>query len=141
MVLTVSFVLSPVTGLFATVAPKKLARSLLLKNLTPASGRQDHTTSPSASQRARQSRRLRPPHPRPTFVTIAKRPSVLGRDASDKEVIWVEREWKYFCKGDWTPDSQKARRAKSAPEMGALHLFVIPGCAKREPGIHNHDGD
>src|SRR5216684_5683768 len=37
--------LSPVTGLFATVAPEK---RLLLTNLTPASGRQDHTTSPSA---------------------------------------------------------------------------------------------
>ena len=31
-------------GFLATVIP----RSLLLKNLTPASGRQDHTTSPSA---------------------------------------------------------------------------------------------
>src|ERR1700682_3873237 len=38
--------LSPVTGCFATVAPEK---RLLLTNLTPASGRQDHTTSPSAS--------------------------------------------------------------------------------------------
>src|SRR5260370_28833827 len=34
-------------------------------NLTPASGRQDHTTSPSASRRSRQQRRLRPPHPVP----------------------------------------------------------------------------
>jgi hypothetical protein len=33
--------------------------------LTPASGRQDHTTSPSASKRFRQRRRLRPPHPVP----------------------------------------------------------------------------
>jgi len=51
--------------LFATVAPKKLARSLLLKNLTPASGRQDHTTSPSARWRSRQQRRPRPSHPLP----------------------------------------------------------------------------
>jgi hypothetical protein len=49
-------------------------------NLTPASGRQDHTTSPSASWHARQSRHPRPSHPDPTFVTIAKRPFVLGRD-------------------------------------------------------------
>jgi hypothetical protein len=34
-----------VTGFLATVAPEK---RLLLTNLTPASGRQDHTTSPSA---------------------------------------------------------------------------------------------
>jgi len=45
MVLTVSFVLSPVTGLFATVAGGMTSASL-----TPASGRQDHTTSPSASR-------------------------------------------------------------------------------------------
>jgi hypothetical protein len=36
-----------------------------LANLTPASGRQNHTASPSAKQRARQSHRLRPPHPAP----------------------------------------------------------------------------
>jgi hypothetical protein len=50
-------------------------------NLTPASRRQDHTTSPSASQAhlvtsAARVHRI----PCPTFVTIAKRPSVSGRD-------------------------------------------------------------
>jgi len=49
MVLTVSFVLSPVTGFIATVAVLKLQR-----DLTPASGRQDHTTSPYASRAVRQ---------------------------------------------------------------------------------------
>ncbi len=55
MVLTVSFVLSPVIGLvchrrlriggeFGPVGP-----ALVSANLTPASGRQDHTTSPSAT--------------------------------------------------------------------------------------------
>jgi hypothetical protein len=34
-------------------------------NLTPASGRQDHTTSPSACARPRQKRRPRPSHPAP----------------------------------------------------------------------------
>jgi hypothetical protein len=34
-------------------------------NLTPASRRQDHTTSPSASTRPRQKRHPRPPHPAP----------------------------------------------------------------------------
>jgi len=71
MVLTVSFVLSPVTGFL----PPSPLRSLLLKNLTPASGRQDHTTSPSA---------LAPfvkgafasTASRPASVTIASRPSV-----------------------------------------------------------------
>ena len=44
MVLTVSFALSPVTGFLATVAS-----GIASANSTPASGRQDHTTSPSAS--------------------------------------------------------------------------------------------
>jgi hypothetical protein len=34
--------------------PPSSLRSLLLKNLMPASGHQDHTTSPSASPRSRQ---------------------------------------------------------------------------------------
>jgi hypothetical protein len=46
------------------------------RNLTPASGRQDHTTSPSAS-RALVFRALpRPPHPTARFVTIASAPLV-----------------------------------------------------------------
>jgi hypothetical protein len=45
--------LSSVTGFLATVAPEK---RLLLTNLTPASGRQNHTTSPSASRTVRQKR-------------------------------------------------------------------------------------
>jgi len=58
MVLTVSFALSPVTGLIATVASRVASA-----DLTPASGRQDHTTSPSASSAVRLKRRQRPPHP------------------------------------------------------------------------------
>src|SRR3954454_17662840 len=44
MVLTACFVLSPVTGLFC----HRRLRKLSFANFTPASGRQDHTTSPSA---------------------------------------------------------------------------------------------
>src|SRR5258708_8177519 len=58
------------------VLPPSSLRSLLLKNLTSASGCQDHTTLPSASPRSRLWRRLRPPHPALTSVTIAKRPSL-----------------------------------------------------------------
>jgi hypothetical protein len=42
---TAYFVLSPVTGFLATVIPEKLGFS---RNLAPAPGRQDHTTSPYA---------------------------------------------------------------------------------------------
>ena len=60
MVLTVSFVLSPVTGLFCH---RRLR--ITSATLTPASGRQDHTTSPSASCAVRLARAPRPPHPAP----------------------------------------------------------------------------
>src|ERR1700760_4741405 len=46
---TAYFVLSPVIGFL----PPSSLRSLLLKNLTPAPRRQDHTTSPSASRAVR----------------------------------------------------------------------------------------
>ena len=60
--------------------PPSPARSLLPRNLTPASGRQDHTTSPSACRLARQARRPRPPHPAPRFVTLRNAPlSGAGR--------------------------------------------------------------
>jgi hypothetical protein len=45
--------------------PPSLLRSLLLRSLMPASGHQDHTTSPSASSAIRQRRHPRPPHPVP----------------------------------------------------------------------------
>ncbi|THD53751.1 MAG: hypothetical protein E8A46_10225 [Bradyrhizobium sp.] len=74
MVLTVSFALSPVTGL---VCHRRL-RKLVFAHLMPASGHQDHTTSPSASAPLvlRRCRVHRIPHP--TFVTTAKRPSDRG---------------------------------------------------------------
>jgi hypothetical protein len=73
MVLTGSFVLSPVIGLFVTV-PGAM-RSIVTK-FTSASRRQDHTTSPSATGAfvGAAIRVHRFPHS--TFVTIAKRPSI-----------------------------------------------------------------
>jgi hypothetical protein len=61
--------------------PPSSLRSLLLKNLTPASGCQGHTTSPSASGALVCSAISVHRIPRSTSVTIAKRPSV-GRDDS-----------------------------------------------------------
>jgi hypothetical protein len=59
MVLTVSFALSSVTGLVCHRRQQKISSA----NLTPASGRQDHTTSPSAARALRHKRDKRPPHP------------------------------------------------------------------------------
>jgi hypothetical protein len=136
MVLTVSFVLSPVIGLLSpSLADQGFVRTRsgrqISANLTPAPGRQDHTTSPSAkaslvcalfdrsraetrpaiSTCAQRCRVHRIPHP--TSVTIAKRPSVWGGMAMDIEVIWVRREGKYFCKWDWTGQITLIRFNKS----------------------------
>src|ERR1700679_2146196 len=87
----------------------------IIANLTPASGRQDHTTSPSASWHARQSSQPRPSHPCPTFVTIAKRPFVWAGMARDQQVICLKRQWKYFCKGDWTTQISLNRKENFSP--------------------------
>ena len=57
---TVYSALSPVTGLSCHRRPRKV---LLLANLTPASGRQDHTASPSAPPALVVRKAARPPHP------------------------------------------------------------------------------
>src|SRR6202023_3020723 len=88
--------------------------ALRLANLTPASGRQDHTTSPSASRRPRLWRRPRPPHPAPTFVTMANAP-LWDRTARNIEVIWVSGKQKYFCKRDWTGQQIRLIRSNKLP--------------------------
>jgi|SRR5579872_3185617 len=94
MVLTVSFALSLVTGLFC-----HHRRRIISVDLTPASGRQDHTTSPSAfaSLVLRRQSVHRIPHP--TFVTIRETPLFEGRgtgrackdDLPDdaREIFWT----------------------------------------------------
>jgi hypothetical protein len=97
-------------------------------NLTPASGRQDHTTSPYAASISRpravnRSQAFRQPTLRsrraqnaaastashPASVTIMIRPSGGVGWREFVEMICPTGEAKYFCKGDWTgksPDGQ-----------------------------------
>jgi hypothetical protein len=63
--------------LFATVIG--VMRSIIA-NLTPASGRQDHTTSPSARSRSRLWRNPRPSHPLPYVRDDRETPHCVGRD-------------------------------------------------------------
>jgi hypothetical protein len=73
----------------------------IVANLTPASGRQDHTTSPSARSAfvfcAARVHRI----PHPTFVTIAKRPSDRGGIIGISHHGGLEKA-EYFCQHDWT---------------------------------------
>jgi hypothetical protein len=73
----------------------------IITNLTPASGHQDHTTSPSALALFVKSASTSTAS-RPAFVTIASRPSFWDGTARNKPVIWVGRKQKYFRRHDWT---------------------------------------
>jgi hypothetical protein len=55
----------------AFLPPSSARCASIVANLTPASGRQDHTTSPSARSGVVSRRHPRPPHPTATFVTCA----------------------------------------------------------------------
>ena len=77
--------------------PPSLLRSLLPRNLMPASGHQDHTPSPSASVPFVKGTSASTAS-RPAFVTIAKRPSEWDGTAADIDLIWVFGKSEYFCK-------------------------------------------
>jgi hypothetical protein len=93
--------------------------------------------------------------PRPTFVTIAKRPSVQGRGtAGFMDLIWVKREGKYFCSNGWTGSISLIgfekfvvwRKVLNASQLGDSLSAVIPGwCVSTRPGISRDashlDGD
>src|SRR6266478_1542383 len=138
MVLTAYVGLSPVTGLFCHRRLADIVLSLpgwadrTPQNLTPASGRQDHTILPSAATSlvsvlliahrsldppcdpiARKTL-PRPPHPSPTSVTIAIRPSGGVGWREFVEMICPTGEAKYFCKEDST---QKCPTGKSDREI------------------------
>jgi len=98
-------------GSFATVVSRKPPQ-----NLTPASGRQDHTTSPSASasfvELAVASLMLpRPSHPVPNVRDDRETPLCVGRDGALIILIWVSGEAQYFCKRGWTAQNRFARQA------------------------------
>src|SRR5450631_3559573 len=152
MVLTVSFVLSPVTGSFATVV-----RGLTLglkpgradptsANLTPASGRQDHTTSPYAAtsfvsapfdrsqilSQTRPASRFTPDAAastasHPASVTIAIRPCSGTGWRELVEMICPTGEAKYFCKWDWTGKLQRRPTGKSLEPAGSN--TISPSCS------------
>ena len=66
--------------------PPSLRRNRSPRNLTPASGRQDHTALPSALGIARLAKAKASTASRPTFVTMANAP-LLGETAKVLEVI------------------------------------------------------
>jgi hypothetical protein len=81
--------------------PPSSLRNLFLKNLTPASGRQDHTASPSARVAlvSRNSRVHRIP---PRVRDDREPPLSSGETREVKSVICPTAKAKYFCAEVWT---------------------------------------
>jgi hypothetical protein len=82
------------TGFLATVARRPSPA-----NLIPASGDQDHTTSPSASRITRQLMPTRPPHPAPDTRDDREAPLLWARDAQTEPYISEKRKCNIFAPG------------------------------------------
>src|SRR5205814_8536839 len=97
MVLTVSFVISPVIGLFCH--RRQQVTTCQLDASVEASGPHDFAVRVSTFRQACFSvHRI----PYPTSVTIAKRPFEWDGMAGVLDLIWANREAEYFCKRGWT---------------------------------------
>jgi hypothetical protein len=109
------------SGLFVTVAS-----GMSSADLTPASRRQDHTTSPSASAPfVKGAIRVHRIPPR----VCDDRETPLSRDgtADDIDLIWVSGEGKYFFKRDWTANSLICPSGKSASRPDEPRPSEAPG--------------
>src|SRR4051812_23519248 len=104
MVLTVSFVLFPVTGL---VCHRRLAFTAKLDASVGASEPHDFAVRLTCCSSAAP---LASTASRSAFVTCA-RPSV-GQDGAVIILIWVKLERKCFCKRDWTEQIMLIRMKK-----------------------------
>jgi hypothetical protein len=99
--------------------PPSFLRSLLLKNLAPASGHQDHTAPPSASRVARLAPLPASTASRPAFVTT-RTPLLPRRDARKMLLIWGIEQYRppaaQWHDGQFAHDAyaRSARRAVSA---------------------------
>jgi hypothetical protein len=129
MVLTVSLVLSPVTGLVCHRRRRRLLRRL------------------ERQRRGVRTTRLRRPQPapsseappasiasRPASVTIASRPS-SGTGRGDVKVIWVAPQRKYFCEQDSTGEAKhsqsRATKTLSDPSTTERMANVNPAALWR----------
>jgi hypothetical protein len=143
------YVISPGTGLSCPRRSRGIASH---ENLAPASGRQDHTISPSASAAFVNAQPQRPPHPASNVRDDRETPLLWRRDTQKMLLIWG---FEQYCRpaaqwhdGQFTHDmyARSARRAKwrfthrpqqrshsfSACRLSNA-LWPVPG--KRAPGI------
>jgi hypothetical protein len=124
MVLTVSFVLSPVIGL--SCHRRRWLRLHRLDAGVEASGPHDFAVRVSIRSSCEASASTAS---EPALLTLRNAPPV-GQDGALVEMIWVSREAKYFCKGDWTGSISLIWLNKSS--FWRIGFASSPSC---------HDGD
>src|SRR5947209_16735773 len=98
MVLTVSFALSPVTGLVCHCRRRNVCFRQLDASVG-ASGPHDFAVRLGA---VRQRHYRRPPHPVPDVRDDREPPLTWERDRPERPLIWVPWEADYFCGDGWT---------------------------------------
>ncbi len=129
------FALSPVTGLSC----HRRSRKSPCENLTPASGRQDHTTSPSAG--AALVARSTPVHRIPPQRCDDRDPPLIRRETPGfKPVICPTAKAEYFCARGWThapPGARLICPSGYLPDFPSLHFHRH--CEPSEAGS-SHSG-
>jgi hypothetical protein len=130
MVLTAYIVLSPVLRAFWPPSPARLHA-----NLTPASGCQDHTTSPSARKRPRLKALLASTASCPALVTLANAPP-MGQDGENLRLIWVDLQALFPKIGNRLPDqSLNPAAANDSGEKNSTEKSLIcPSGANQSRG-------
>ena len=115
-------------------------------NLTPASGCQDHTTSPSAGKaRFVLARHRRPPHPAAHVRDDRETPLMWDGTAKNIHLICISEKQKYFREGGWTGRASgpqaTARRAnhRSCMSVAIGRVRKNPDVAEPESGAHSRD--
>src|SRR5213595_3050064 len=101
--------------------------ALLLADLTPASGRQNHTTSPSAA--ARFVKRTARVHRIPPRVRDVRTPLCWDRTMRLSELICLGLKQKYFCKRGWTGHFGKHEVICPSGRISTTRLSVVPANA------------
>jgi hypothetical protein len=109
----------------ALLSPSPL-RSLLPKNLTPASRHQNHTTSPSARKAPSSLALLASTASCPASVTISSRPSV-GQDGHGYKLICVFGKSEYFCKRGWTEGAMNCPGDLPVGSIGCIRIQALVG--------------
>jgi hypothetical protein len=112
--------LSPVTGLFC----HRHRSEDLPRNLTPASGRQDHTISPSACASLVSRCCPRPLHPAPNVRDDRETPLLSRRDGPTHTPDLHFGKTEFFCERGWTREPNSTSQTAPDGQISRVISFV-----------------